>query len=164
MSRIVTVYNTIGNNQKQVRSSANMWGELQTDLLSNGVSFSGMTAVIGETQVTLESNQARLIDGDFTLFLMPQKVKSGVSSEGIDPAFGINADERDWTSEYEMPEEYTFKTHQERAKAMIQKALYYLNGVKDTLCDGCQKTNDDPQVSSLQRTADEIKRNMGFFD
>lgn len=75
--REVTVYNTVGQNRKAVSTDVPTWGELQAVLSSNNIPFSGMSVVIGETQVTLESSAAHLPEQDFTLFMMPQKVKSG---------------------------------------------------------------------------------------
>jgi len=156
--REVTVYNTIGNNQKSIRTAAANWGQLQEDLGRHGINFANMTAVIGETQVTLESTQAQLLGEPFTLFLMPQKVKSGAD---IDPDYGIRAEDEDWN--FEDPELYSFINEQEQAKARLQKAVILLNKVTGYLCDDCHKPVSDPQVSALQRTAEEIQRNMNLF-
>jgi hypothetical protein len=78
MSVQVTVYTGTGSS-KVINTEAAKWGDLINDLSRNGVSYnSGNTkAVIGETEVTLESNDAVLPTDNFTLFLLPQKVKSG---------------------------------------------------------------------------------------
>jgi hypothetical protein len=76
-TRRVTVYNTLGQNERSVNSDALTWGELQSHLLQAGVSFSGMKAVVGDTQVTLESRDAQIPQTEFTLFLLPGKVRSG---------------------------------------------------------------------------------------
>jgi argininosuccinate lyase len=75
--RQVLVYNTIGQNEVVITTSAATWEQLQRDLHSQGVPFRDMKAVIGETQVTLESRGAQLPTTDFSLFLVPEKVKSG---------------------------------------------------------------------------------------
>lgn len=69
--------------EKQVDANVSTWGELKDVLSNNGISYSGMKAVIGETKVTLESSSAQLPEGDFTLFLMPKKTKSGVDHSGL---------------------------------------------------------------------------------
>jgi hypothetical protein len=75
--RTITIYNTVGQNKQTHESSANNWGELQGELKEKGINTNGMKVVIGETQNSLESPQGVLMNGDFTLFMMPQKVKSG---------------------------------------------------------------------------------------
>lgn len=76
----VTVFSTKGRKRSEVESSATTWGELKKDLASAGVETSGMKAIIGENQNTLESAKAALpVDFDFTLFLTPVKVKSGAN-------------------------------------------------------------------------------------
>lgn len=78
MSVQVTVYTGTGSS-KVINTEAVKWGQLIDDLSRNAISYNsgGMKAVIGETEVTLESNDAVLPTGNFTLFLLPQKVKSG---------------------------------------------------------------------------------------
>lgn len=78
MSVQVTVYTGTGSS-KVINTEAVKWGQLIDDLSRNAISYNsgGMKAVIGETEVTLESNDAVLPSGNFTLFLLPQKVKSG---------------------------------------------------------------------------------------
>lgn len=76
--RNVTVFTTVGKQGGEVFSTeAVTWGQLKKEINTKNISLSNMKAVIGETQVTLESEEAQLLDGDFTLFLMPVKTKSG---------------------------------------------------------------------------------------
>ncbi len=88
-SRKVTVFNTVGSKKTVVDTNATTWEELKEDLDKAGIAHSGMRAIVGENQVTLESNKARLpigltagdeVTNNFTLFLSPRKVKSGASS------------------------------------------------------------------------------------
>lgn len=90
--RKVTVFSTKGRSKQVIETKATTWGELKKDLTEAGVSVSGVKAIVGENQNTLESSQASLpmglqkngtTDGDFTLFLTPVKVKSG--NDKIDP-------------------------------------------------------------------------------
>lgn len=76
-TKTVLVYSTVGQNKKEVNTSATIWSALKSDLASAGVNTDGMSAVVGQTQVTLESADAQIPEGNFTLFLVPQKVKSG---------------------------------------------------------------------------------------
>ena len=73
----VTVYTSNLGNGKTIETSATTFGALQTDLNSAGVSIENMRAVIGETKVTLEHPDAALPEGDFKIFLLPIKTKSG---------------------------------------------------------------------------------------
>ena len=73
---IVKVYST-QMGEKSVETSATTWGQLQNDLSKNGISYSGMKSVIGESKLTLEADAAILPTEGFTLFLMPKKTKAG---------------------------------------------------------------------------------------
>lgn len=73
----VLVYSTVGSNRKEIQSAAVSWSELKRELAQNGISAEGMKAVVGQTQVTLESPDAQLPNEPFTLFLYPVQVKSG---------------------------------------------------------------------------------------
>lgn len=74
--RKVKVYSTAFG-LKAINSSATTWGELQNDLTTNNVTFSGMNAVENVNNSTLVLNEARLPEGEFVLMLTPQKTKSG---------------------------------------------------------------------------------------
>ena len=78
MSRIITVYSTLGKNAVEVTSQANDWEGVKSELREFSVSYNNMKAVIGETRLTLESDRAIVPEGDFTLYLMPIKTKSGI--------------------------------------------------------------------------------------
>lgn len=73
----ITIISTKGKKRSIVETTSTTWGELQKDLSTAKVDTSNMKAIIGQTQVTLESSKAILPNFDFTLFLTPIKVKSG---------------------------------------------------------------------------------------
>lgn len=76
--RTITIYNTVGQNKTTFESAALTWEALQKELKDEkGINTNGMKVVIGETQNSLESPQAVLLQGPFSLLMMPQKVKSG---------------------------------------------------------------------------------------
>lgn len=162
--REVTSYSTLGGNQKTFRTSARVWRELQTDLTSNGVSFSGMKAVIGETQVTLESAEATLPEGDFTLFLTAQKVKSGNDDYLIDEIGGIRWNEIDWSDEEEEIIGYCFKSEKDLAIARLKRSVSYLNKVVEYL-DSSTKTEPSRsgKSSKLAEMAKQIEANIDLF-
>lgn len=74
---VITVFSTKGRKKSQIESNAQTWGQLKEDLLREGIDTQGLKSIIGETQLSLESNKAVLPDYDFVLFLSPVKVKSG---------------------------------------------------------------------------------------
>src|SRR5690606_29812425 len=73
----VTVFSTKGKKRTTVETTAQVWGDLKKQMNEEGIETSGMKSIIGETQLSLESNKAVLPDYDFVLFLSPIKVKSG---------------------------------------------------------------------------------------
>ena len=75
--RKITVYSTIGKGAKFLETDVVTWAHLKTLLQQEKIDLNNMKAVIGENKLTLESDQAQLPDGEFTLFLMPIKTKSG---------------------------------------------------------------------------------------
>lgn len=75
--RKVTVYSTVGKKATIIETTATDWTSLKRELSNKSISYSSMKAVVGETRNTLESDKAILPDGDFSLFLMPVKTKSG---------------------------------------------------------------------------------------
>jgi len=89
ITRIVKVYSTKGRKLQQVESQARTWGELKIELATAGIETSGMRAIIGENKITLESSLAVLplslkvdmeVTSDFTLFLSPVKMESGIKN------------------------------------------------------------------------------------
>lgn len=161
--RKVTIHNTVGNNFKEIYSSADTWAQLQEDLSSNGIPFTGMKAVIGENQNTLESSQAQLIDGEMTLFLVPNKVKSGSSESLIDWEDGYSW--RDISpDDYFSVEDNTYKTAKDLAVVRAKLISYNLGELINYLTSTEKLVSSDPKVQNLTNMAEEIKKNMGLFD
>lgn len=71
--RKVTIWSTQERATQTIETSAQTWGELKKELSNVG----NTRAVIRETRNTLESGGAQLPNQDFTLFLYPEKVRSG---------------------------------------------------------------------------------------
>lgn len=76
-NREVIIYNTTGKGYQNIMTAALSWKELKKSLDEARITYANMKAVIGETQLTVESDDAQLPAEAFTLFLMPVKVKSG---------------------------------------------------------------------------------------
>lgn len=75
--KTITVVSTGSSKAKAIETGALNWGDLQKELTNNGVTHSGMKAVIGKSKLNLESPDAILPDDSFTLFLFPTRTKSG---------------------------------------------------------------------------------------
>ena len=65
----------------KVESSARTFGELKSEL--SNVKWDGMRVVVRETKNTLQDDGAVLPGGDFILFLVPEKVKSGMAKKSL---------------------------------------------------------------------------------
>lgn len=76
LKRTVKIYST-STGLKLIQSSAKTWGELQSELSSNNISYSNMNAVENVNNSTLMLSEAKLPEGEFVLMLTPQKTKSG---------------------------------------------------------------------------------------
>ena len=145
----VTVFNTVGSNETSFDYTGSNWSDLQVELSANNVSYKGMSAIIGESQVTLESAQAMTPTDDFTLFLLPIEVKSGVDT---DANFEEDYDDIDGYEQYDAPavaqpflslETQTFIKQLEDAKAVLDVVLTTLRG----------KVITDPHIIEMQRKA-----------
>jgi hypothetical protein len=81
MSKEVKVFSTRDNRTQvfTVDDNVTTFSELKAAI--SGVEFSGMKVVVKETRNTLESGNAQLPSGNFTLYLFPEKVKSGFGSD-----------------------------------------------------------------------------------
>jgi hypothetical protein len=74
--RTIKVYSTVGASGEVVTNVGTL-RELKPILISKGIDIAGMKLVVGETRNELSIDEAVLPDGDFKLYLMPQKTKSG---------------------------------------------------------------------------------------
>lgn len=175
MARRIITYSTLGDNMKEVISSATTWGELQPDLAAAGVRFEGLKAMTNPGQVTLESLQAELPNDDFQLFLMPQKVKSGYDieedSDLVDEEDGESWEDTDWTLDWENPEDHVFKSYKDLAIARAKKAFALLTKAIDCLSGMTKRSSGratppiplDPVLASLRAEAAKLQRNMEIF-
>ena len=78
MSRIVTVITTQGDERATIHTSATTWGELQNDINEDGTfNASSAKAMVRGSRTPLAKDSDALPDGPFSLFLTPEKMKSG---------------------------------------------------------------------------------------
>jgi hypothetical protein len=81
--RTIKVYSTVGASGEVVTNVGTL-RELKPILVSKGIDIAGMKLVVGETRNELSIDEAVLPDGDFKLYLMPQKTKSGSIEDDLE--------------------------------------------------------------------------------
>lgn len=81
--RTIKVYSTVGASGEVVTNVETL-RELKPILTQKGINIAGMKLVVGETRNELSIDEAVLPEGDFKLYLMPQKTKSGGLEDDID--------------------------------------------------------------------------------
>ena len=74
--REIKVYSTSGLSGA-LSTNVSTLGELRPLLMERDINTSGMKMLIGSTKLELSEDSARLPEGDFKIYLMPQKTKSG---------------------------------------------------------------------------------------
>jgi len=77
--RKIKIYTTLGS-PGTIETSVTTLGDLRPELSSRGIDISGMKLLIGETRNELSEDVAILPEGDFKLYLVPSKTKSGASN------------------------------------------------------------------------------------
>jgi hypothetical protein len=78
--RKLVTYNNIGNAKREIMTSASTLGELQLEFDRAGIAYQGMKIIDGKTQHSYESRGAVLPESDFVLFMVPERVKSGLAA------------------------------------------------------------------------------------
>lgn len=79
--RNIRVISSQTNSAKTIQSSATNWGDLKNELANHFSGVSDMKAIVRDTRVTLESSDAVLPTGDFTIILSMKKIASGSDSD-----------------------------------------------------------------------------------
>ena len=77
MTRKIKIYTTNGM-PGTIETNVSTLGELKPILRQREVNYDGMKLLVGETKNELSQDEAILPEGDFKLYLMPAKTKSGV--------------------------------------------------------------------------------------
>lgn len=129
--RTITVYSSSGRDGHSIITDVTTWGSLKEELSAQNVQHDKMKAVIGETKNTLESSNSVLPDGDFTLFLMPKKTKSGLfGKKKVDPSFDYK------TAGYKDLRKFIveqMETNKEKASAHFNDGKNYTNKTTEEL-------------------------------
>lgn len=83
MTRKIKIYTTNGM-PGTIETNVSTLGELKPILRQREVNYDGMKLLVGETKNELSQDEAILPEGDFKLYLMPVKTKSGIDSEEVE--------------------------------------------------------------------------------
>ena len=83
MTRKIKIYTTNGM-PGTIETNVSTLGELKPILRQREVNYDDMKLLVGETKNELSQNEAILPEGDFKLYLMPAKTKSGVDFDEME--------------------------------------------------------------------------------
>ena len=83
MTRKIKIYTTNGM-PGTIETNVSTLEELKPILRQREVNYDGMKLLVGETKNELSQDEAILPEGDFKLYLMPAKTKSGVDFDTMD--------------------------------------------------------------------------------
>ena len=85
MTRKIKIYTTNGM-PGTIETNVSTLRELKPILRQREVNYDGMKLLVGETKNELSQDEAVLPEGDFKLYLMPAKTKSGVDFDEMEEA------------------------------------------------------------------------------
>ena len=85
MTRKIKIYTTAGM-PGTIETNVSTLGELKPLLRQREINYDGMKMLVGETKNELSQDEAILPEGDFKLYLMPAKTKSGVDFDEMEEA------------------------------------------------------------------------------
>ena len=83
MTRKIKIYTTNGM-PGTIETNVSTLGELKPILRQREVNYDDMKLLVGETKNELSQDEAILPEGDFKLYLMPAKTKSGVDFDEME--------------------------------------------------------------------------------
>ena len=85
MTRKIKIYTTNGTSGT-IETNVSTLRELKPILRQREVNYDDMKLLVGETKNELSQDEAVLPEGDFKLYLMPAKTKSGVDFDEMEEA------------------------------------------------------------------------------
>lgn len=83
MTRKIKIYTTNGM-PGTIETNVSTLGELKPILRQREINYDDMKLLVGETKNELSQDEAILPEGDFKLYLMPAKTKSGVDFDEME--------------------------------------------------------------------------------
>lgn len=97
--RVITIYSTKGG-MKEITTRATTWGEFKPEVEKAGYDLKNLAATCGNTRNGLERDDAKLQEGDYTIFLRPVKTKSGAALKADAKRSDVNAIVKEMTEKY----------------------------------------------------------------
>lgn len=91
--RTIKVVSTTAGTKVTIETSVSTWGQLKKDSKMASLLGSNMTAVVRETKVNLEHDDAVLPTGDFTIFLVQTKTKAGLTRAELEEILDAHMEE-----------------------------------------------------------------------
>lgn len=136
MTRKIKIYTTAGI-PGTIETNVSTLGELKPLLRQREINYDGMKMLVGETKNELSVDEATLPTGDFKLYLMPAKTKSGVDFDAMEEAI-------------------------ERIENKVDRILSKLDSINTSLVVSTSAGNvADPISLEDQREIEELRRLAG---
>lgn len=92
MTRKIKIYTTNGM-PGTIETNVSTLGELKPILRQREINYDDMKLLVGETKNELSQDEAILPEGDFKLYLMPAKTKSGVDFDEMEDSINRIAED-----------------------------------------------------------------------
>lgn len=142
MTRKIKIYTTNGM-PGTIETNVSTLGELKPILRQREVNYDGMKLLVGETKNELSQDEAILPEGDFKLYLMPAKTKSGVDFDEMEEAI-------------------------ERIEDKLEMILSKLDNKFDTVSSVSQVSSlsaeDQREIEEVRRLASEVSSSNEWDD
>ena len=142
MTRKIKIYTTNGM-PGTIETNVSTLGELKPILRQREVNYDGMKLLVGETKNELSQDEAILPEGDFKLYLMPAKTKSGVDFDEMEEAI-------------------------ERIEDKLEMILFKLDNKFDTVSSVSQTNlispEDQREIEEVRRLASEVSSSNEWDD
>lgn len=136
MTRKIKIYTTAGI-PGTIETNVSTLGELKPLLRQREINYDGMKMLVGETKNELSVDEATLPTGDFKLYLMPAKTKSGVDLDEMEEAI-------------------------ERIENKVDRILSKLDSINTSLVESTSASKvADPISLEDQREIEELRRLAG---
>lgn len=139
MTRKIKIYTTAGI-PGTIETNVSTLGELKPLLRQREINYEGMKMLVGETKNELSVDEATLPTGDFKLYLMPAKTKSGVDLDEMEEAI-------------------------ERIENKVDRILSKLDSINTSLVVSTSVSKvADPISLEDQREIEELRRLAGEYE
>lgn len=159
--RIITINTSTGAPAQQISTIAQTWGELQIELSNANISYSGMKAIVGETRVALESNNAQLpAEGTFNIFLLPKKTKSGSTKKVTEKVVDEKLKSTKLIDKKAPVKKAVVKKGEEKAASRKKAAPKKTTTIKieETIVE--EVVAESPLKQAAKRIAEEVKKEL----